>query len=466
MATTRDLDVVVFGATGDIGVAGCCCLYFKGKMLGVTSWAPAARNLAKLQKDVLDRLQAAEPGPQGLAPAAPIKADSSDYASLVAMCGRAKCVIACAGPYAKYGEGVVKACIEAGTHYVDLTGETPWVQKMCRKYAEEAERQGVSIVSLAGYDSVPPDLSANLAAKTLEKAGLRLGRFEAFIGCSGGMMPSGTIDTLLQGVEQAKRRALNVCTLGMLGNKPRPAGSPASALGDGGQAPSQPRNRQAGRYLAESEQGCCSSDLFWTMWPGYSPLAGRICFPHFMAPINVVTVHHTAAKEGYGGLVYRERVRLSDGPTSLYGLIPAMVWTVSALLFGFFLALPGSSPMTAGLRDYFNAAPSKRVRDKLFNGFKSTGNVVLHGLGAAQGDRAVRVRVKMSSEYDAGIGFTMLSACTVAAQMVKRNGTPEAPKPGFQSAVTALGGEALANALRASGMSVEAELVGGASSKL
>lgn len=34
-----------------------------------------------------------------------------------------KVVVNCCGPYRFYGEAVVKACINSGTHHVDVSGE-------------------------------------------------------------------------------------------------------------------------------------------------------------------------------------------------------------------------------------------------------------------------------------------------------------------------------------------------------
>ena len=128
----RDLDVVVFGATGDTGVASSDFLFFRGKTIGVRSWAPAARNMKKLNRVLAHVVGSdAKPAPKGgVAPSPAITADSNDLGSLVAMAKRARVVVACAGPFAKYGENVIRACVEAGTHYVDITGETAWVNKM------------------------------------------------------------------------------------------------------------------------------------------------------------------------------------------------------------------------------------------------------------------------------------------------------------------------------------------------
>lgn len=52
-----------------------------------------------------------------------IIADCSQPESLARMADRGRVVINCTGPYRFYGESVVKACIDHGTHYVDVTGE-------------------------------------------------------------------------------------------------------------------------------------------------------------------------------------------------------------------------------------------------------------------------------------------------------------------------------------------------------
>ncbi len=57
--------------------------------------------------------------------------DLKDAASLAAIARRTKVVIAMAGPYAKFGEPVVEACLAEGAHYVDITGgaaspRPPW----------------------------------------------------------------------------------------------------------------------------------------------------------------------------------------------------------------------------------------------------------------------------------------------------------------------------------------------------
>lgn len=59
------------------------------------------------------------------------------------------------GPYVLYGSKLVAACVTAGVHCCDLTGETLWVKDMIDKHHEEAERTGAKIVPSCGFDSIP-----------------------------------------------------------------------------------------------------------------------------------------------------------------------------------------------------------------------------------------------------------------------------------------------------------------------
>lgn len=52
-----------------------------------------------------------------------VTASIDDAESVKRMAGSAQVIIAVAGPYALYGTSVIDACVEQGTHYVDLTGK-------------------------------------------------------------------------------------------------------------------------------------------------------------------------------------------------------------------------------------------------------------------------------------------------------------------------------------------------------
>lgn len=52
-----------------------------------------------------------------------IIADCNDVNSMNNMAKKGRVIINCSGPYRFYGESVVKACIEEGRDYVDVSGE-------------------------------------------------------------------------------------------------------------------------------------------------------------------------------------------------------------------------------------------------------------------------------------------------------------------------------------------------------
>ena len=82
------------------------------------------------------------------------------------MAARTTVVLDLVGPYTLYGEPVIEACIEAGAHYADLTGEIPFVREMIDAAQERAEEAGVKIVNVTGFEALPADLSVALAAET------------------------------------------------------------------------------------------------------------------------------------------------------------------------------------------------------------------------------------------------------------------------------------------------------------
>ena len=96
-----------------------------------------------------------------------ITADSFDQESLNSMCRQSKLVISTVGPYDIYGENLVKACIEEETHYLDLTGEPSFVQRMNAKYSALASKKNAILIHCCGFESIPPDLGTYLSVKEL-----------------------------------------------------------------------------------------------------------------------------------------------------------------------------------------------------------------------------------------------------------------------------------------------------------
>ena len=150
--SSRPFDLVLYGATGFTG--GLVADYLLRTMPEGGSWAVAGRNRTKLDA-VVARLAATDPGVP--APGVVI-ADTEDPDTLAALARSARVVITTVGPYLEYGEPLVAACAEAGTDYVDLTGEPEFVDRMYLEYHDKAKASGARIVHACGFDSIPHDL--------------------------------------------------------------------------------------------------------------------------------------------------------------------------------------------------------------------------------------------------------------------------------------------------------------------
>ena len=77
-------------------------------------------------------------------------------------------VINCAGPFTRLGEPVVRAAVETGTHYVDTTGEQPYMQRIVERYDDAARAAEVAVVTAVGFDYLPGDLLCRLVARDHE----------------------------------------------------------------------------------------------------------------------------------------------------------------------------------------------------------------------------------------------------------------------------------------------------------
>ncbi len=153
MSGDRELDVVVFGAGGVTGRRVAAYLAERAAESGL-SWAAAARDVAKASA-LLSEL--------GVSVPELIVADVADPASLARMAARTRVVLDLVGPYTLYGRPVIEACIDGGAHYVDLTGEMPFVRSIIEELGGAAVKAGVKVVQVCGFESLPPDLLVALA---------------------------------------------------------------------------------------------------------------------------------------------------------------------------------------------------------------------------------------------------------------------------------------------------------------
>ena len=177
-------DVVLYGASGFVGKQ--TVRYFTEHAGDEVRWAIAGRDRHKLQSvrtevgidvDIL-------------------VADSQDKTAIDAIVSQTRVLLNTAGPFAIYGNAIVDACVRYRTHYVDITGETPWVKGLIDRYHLQAATDGTRIIPCCGFDSVPSDLGAYFLARYLQR---ELGTdcteinayYQAAGGFNGGTLASG-----------------------------------------------------------------------------------------------------------------------------------------------------------------------------------------------------------------------------------------------------------------------------------
>jgi short subunit dehydrogenase-like uncharacterized protein len=78
-------------------------------------------------------------------------------------------VASCAGPFLPIGTTPVAAAIAAGAHYVDTSGEQAFARRVYEECGPAAAERGVVLLTSFGFDYVPGDLAARLAAEGLDE---------------------------------------------------------------------------------------------------------------------------------------------------------------------------------------------------------------------------------------------------------------------------------------------------------
>jgi short subunit dehydrogenase-like uncharacterized protein len=159
--STREYDIVLFGATGFTGAL--TAEYLAGSAPSTCRWALAGRDQGKLEalRRKLSKINAA------LIELPLLHADITEPDSLHAVAASTRVLITTVGPYVSYGEPLVAACAEAGTDYLDLTGEPEFADRMFLCYHKKAVETGARIIHAAGFDSIPHDLGAYFTVQQL-----------------------------------------------------------------------------------------------------------------------------------------------------------------------------------------------------------------------------------------------------------------------------------------------------------
>ncbi len=402
----RDFDLVVYGATGFVGRIICEYLttlqgsetHGPEAAAGGLRWAVAGRSMAKLEA-----LRASLGDRAGTVPV--LVADAADQSALAKICGSTRGVIATAGPYAHHGEGVLRACTEAGTDYCDLAGELQWIRRMLH-YDGPARASGARILHCCGFDSLPSDLGVyHLQQEILARFGEPATSVKMRVSAMRGGVSGGTVASIMNVFEEAAtNRALR-----------RELEDPYSLCPDDG-GPRNPQPGLAGWHF-DADLGAWSA-------------------PFLMAAINTRVVLRSHALAGYPyGNDFRYDEAMLTGPG--FGGHAGAAGTVAAT--GALFAMAALPPTRWLLRRFLpkpGEGPARTVRDKGFWRLEFVGKT-------ASGDR---LHTRVTGDSDPGYGSTAKMLAQAAICLVKD--LPRSEQAGGSWTPAALFGDLLFDRLR------------------
>lgn len=410
---SREFDIIVFGATGFVGLL--TAEYLANNAPLGTRIALAGRSESKLA-ETRRRL----PGPAERWPL--IVADADSPSSLDAMVARTRVVATTVGPYLKYGEGLVGAAASAGTDYVDLTGEIPFIRFSIDKYDDIARVSGARIVHACGFDSIPSDVGVfALYRKVSDDGAGELTETTNVVtkmrgGASGGTVDSMRVISSLARDPESRKVLINPQAL---------------SSGPGGMP-------QAHRTSEPSDMPIMSASSI-------DPSLAGTLGPFFMASFNTRVVRRTNfLLDGAYGSSFRYGEAMSFGRNRLLGRVAA--GAASGALGAFFAGL--AFKPTRRVLDRFlpkpGEGPDEKSREKGYfelQAFtRTTTGKRYRSVTAAQGDPGYKATAMMFGE----------AALTLA---LDRADLPE--RYGVLTPVSAMG-DALVARLRAAGMTIEA----------
>ena len=177
--------IVLFGATGYTGRLVAEAMVERG--LKPVLAARSAERLRELAGELGSGLETAT-------------ADVADPPSVTALVETGDVLVSTVGPFVRWGAPAAAAASEVGAHYIDSTGEPPFIREVFERYGAAAEQSGCGMLTAFGYDWVPGNLAGALA---LSRAGEAATRVDTGYFLSGGGAPSGGTKASLAGVMNA-----------------------------------------------------------------------------------------------------------------------------------------------------------------------------------------------------------------------------------------------------------------------
>ncbi len=162
--------IVLFGATGYTGRLTAAALVARGARPVLA--ARSASKLADLAAELGGDLETQT-------------ADVARPESVAALVERGDVLISTVGPFTRWGDPAVQAAVGAGAHYLDSTGETPFIRRVFERFGGAAESAGCGLITAFGYDWVPGNLAGALALRDAGAEAVRVDIGYFFTGSAG-----------------------------------------------------------------------------------------------------------------------------------------------------------------------------------------------------------------------------------------------------------------------------------------
>jgi len=136
-------------------------------------------------------------------------ADLSEF-SVERLASCTRLLISTVGPFIKYGTPVLEACAVYGTHYVDCTGEYPWVYEMIKRCHKTAQGKRSIIIPQAGFESAPVDWGTFALVKAVrDELGVGVTDVTFSMHQLKGQLSGGTFETAMTVFEHATLQELH-----------------------------------------------------------------------------------------------------------------------------------------------------------------------------------------------------------------------------------------------------------------
>ena len=406
--TVRDYDIVVYGASGFVGVLVARYL---------AEHAPAGTRIALAGRSET-RLAAvkAELGVDW-----PLEfADASDTGALARLAASTRVVITTVGPYAKYGRDLAHACAAAGTDYVDLTGEVLFARASIDDNHELARKTGARIVHSCGFDSIPSDIGVHVLDQQVKADGAgELADTTLVVTSMRGGFSGGTIDSMRHQLDVVNNdRKLR-----------RLAASPYSLSPD---------------RAAEPDLGR-QDDVITLAAADVDPSLRGSLGPFVMASYNTRVVRRTNALRGWAyGRTFRYREAMSVGASPLSPVLAtALKIGLGALVVG--LSLPPTRFVLDRILPKPGEGPGERARRE---GHFTVDIFTRTTTGA-------RYRSRVKAKGDPGYAATAVMLGESALALVFDRDALPPSEGGVLTPATGIG-DALVTRLRAAGLEISA----------